>query len=222
MQNPAKDWYWCLFLTAVCSSSKEHFVLMRKCSSNGCTGNKSFPGVQPQALSIASILGCCFAAWSSPETKKWPQGSCQQQPHPSLHSRTLAEPDPSTGPALDSPVYLCGLVERGVILFFTFPAIRERQRKGKQSVRRRKEQGCWCWILRLMGCPGCCVLMLGGDPKEHSHGSKHTLIPIAGALAFPLASLYFATHPQAGNFPKQQPDSAVQGCASLSCLNLTF
>ena len=140
-------------------------------------------GCSHRHLSIDLILGCCSASLEQPHDPEMATGSCQHQPRPSLHSRILAEPDPSTGATLDSPVYLRGLVERCVILLFAFPARRrERQSMEKQSAGGRKEKGCWRGLPGFMGCPCCSVLMLREAPGQHSHRSKRTLVPTAGVF----------------------------------------
>lgn len=140
-------------------------------------------GCTHRHLSIDFILGCCSTSLEQPHDQKMATGSCQHQPHPSLCPHVPAEPDPSTGATLDSPVYLRGLVERRVILLFAFPARRrERQSRGKQSAVGGKEKGCWRGVPGLMGCPRRTVLVLGEAPGQQSHGSKRTLVPIAGAF----------------------------------------
>lgn len=138
-------------------------------------------GCSHRHRSIGLILGRCSASLPQPRDQETAASSCQHQPHPSLHSRILAEPDPSTGATLNSPVYLRGLVERGVILLFAFPARRrERQSRGKQlgGVGGRKRGA----GVDSPGCPRRSVLMLGDAPGQGSHGSQRMLVPITRAF----------------------------------------
>lgn len=145
-------------------------------------------GCSHRHWSMGLIPGCCSTSLPQPHDQEMATGSCQHQPHPSLHSRILAEPDPSTGATLNSPVYLRGLVERGVILLFAFPARRrERQSRGKQLGGWEEGKGVLVWTPQ--GCPRHSVLMLGDAPGQGSHGSKRTLVPITRAFHGSLSHL---------------------------------
>lgn len=104
------------------------------CSSCPCTGNKHSQGSSHWHLPMDLILHI-------PQAAPAPRSGLRQLPPSSLCSHILPELSQSPGAAPHSPVYVRGLVERGVILLFAFPAGRERAGKSCQ------------WGTGVLGCP---------------------------------------------------------------------
>lgn len=142
------------------------FLTARFVRAASALGISHSQGCTHRHLSIDLILGCCSTSLEQPHDRKTATGSCQHQAHPSLCPHIPAEPDPSTGATLDSPVYLCGLVERRVILLFAFPARRrERQSRGKQSAVAGEEKGVLAWGPQAHGVPSPHCPGAGGGPR---------------------------------------------------------